>query len=536
MIDMELLLKPISEAEPCGISGRYEPEFEELKTEVDKITNLSGGEVDWAKVQRVSTQFLSQKSKDLLVAGWLTMAAFQLEGYPALAQGFETLRKLIETYWATLFPELRRLRARISAFEWLSERLAIAVALPNAPQGTAEEIQKVLDQVRELDRALTKEAASDAPSFGPLYDALGAKILEAPSAAPPSAAAPPAVAEPAPPPPMAAAAPAAAPLAPPPPIAGGSPEALETAVKDTLAHLRGLARELRLNQPSNPLGYRLARIAAWGRVRALPPHTEGRTRIPAQGAGPEFLQRINGLAEQGKWSLLLDQAETQFSQSVFWFDLQRFSFLAMERLGSEYTRARQILKEDLAGLLRDFPALIDLAFESGQLFADQATREWINSEVLAGPAGAAGPPALAPRGAAREADEEFAETVQRAREFCRSNREAEAVALVQAAADALPPGRRQFLRRLELIRMLTELKEYRLASARLDLLDDDVRLYRLEQWEPALAIETLMLALACQRALVRSEPKAGQDAVRRADELFNRLARLDAAAALAMKP
>ena len=66
---VELGNTPISTDLPSGEDVRYEPEYEALQSEIDKLSSpTSQGATDWDKVVGLATTILAEKSKDLLVA------------------------------------------------------------------------------------------------------------------------------------------------------------------------------------------------------------------------------------------------------------------------------------------------------------------------------------------------------------------------------------------------------------------------------------------------------------------------------------
>ena len=66
---------PINEDQPTGSDVRYEPEFDELQAEIDKLSVPSAsGELNWERVSDLSAKILSEKSKDLLVASYLAVS------------------------------------------------------------------------------------------------------------------------------------------------------------------------------------------------------------------------------------------------------------------------------------------------------------------------------------------------------------------------------------------------------------------------------------------------------------------------------
>ncbi len=536
---VDVFSAPVSAAAPAGTSVRYDPEFDALKAEIDKLSSpSSAGDVDWRRVVETASSITKSKSKDLLVASYLCVGLFQRDGYAALAPALGGLHAMVEAFWPALFPELGRMRARVGAAEWLVERLTaqLRYRAPAASDGQA--IADALDRLERVDAALTERFAGEGPSFGDLRAALRERAGEvpAPEPEPPPAPAPeaaPARAADAPAPAPAAPAPerAALPQTPALPADLSTAEARDDAIKAQLAALKTLATALRKANPSDPLAYQLARVAGWGRLRMLPPHTEGVTRVPAGAVDTEFSERLASLAAAGDWPALLEQAERQFATTILWLDLQFFVHRALTGLGADYQRARHAVEAQLGALLRAFPGLLDLQFDSGFPFASPETRDWAHELFFKAPAGGGGAPAPP----ATDADEAFADAESRAREALRAGRTPDAIAILDEATRTAASSRQRFMRRLALARLLAEIRETRVAVAWLEVLDQEVRAFRLEEWEPALASEALTLMCQCQRAMLRADWKNVPDAQKRADELYARLAQVAPAAALGLK-
>jgi len=142
MSDAELLKCVASEAlpgeNPGGESIRYDEAFGRLEAEIAKLENPAGGEVDWRAVENGTSELLSARSKDVLLAAWLTRALWQREGFAGLAAGLGMLRGLFENFWDKLQPQ--RIRPRRAALEWLGEKLAATMdetQLAGDPTGAA---------------------------------------------------------------------------------------------------------------------------------------------------------------------------------------------------------------------------------------------------------------------------------------------------------------------------------------------------------------------------------------------------------------
>lgn len=113
----ELGQNPISPDNPSGNDAHYEPEFEQLQQEIDKLSIVSaaGDSTDWKKVTSLSVTILSEKSKDLLVAVYLVTGLTKTHGFEGFAVGVAFLKDLVENFWETMYPPKRRMRGRLNA-------------------------------------------------------------------------------------------------------------------------------------------------------------------------------------------------------------------------------------------------------------------------------------------------------------------------------------------------------------------------------------------------------------------------------------
>ena len=60
--------EPVNADQPAGSDVRYDPEFEELQAEIDKLSNPSATDgTDWNKVTKLASEILATKAKDILV-------------------------------------------------------------------------------------------------------------------------------------------------------------------------------------------------------------------------------------------------------------------------------------------------------------------------------------------------------------------------------------------------------------------------------------------------------------------------------------
>lgn len=169
-------VQPIPGDKPAGASARYEPEFEQLEAEVSKLSNPAGGEIKWNDVVSLARTILSEKSKDLLVGSYMAYALLQQQGFQGLLDGLKTINGMCQAHWEGLFPEIRRLRARDSALDWLIDR--VTNFLDTAPPPAAEEapiLQQCVQAVDEIAAFVNPKLEAPNPKLAAFSRALSAK-------------------------------------------------------------------------------------------------------------------------------------------------------------------------------------------------------------------------------------------------------------------------------------------------------------------------------------------------------------------------
>jgi type VI secretion system protein VasJ len=96
--------QPISAAAPAGRDIRRDADFEAIEAELRRMDADGPGAVNWRKVVDGAAQVLSQRSKDLLAAVWLTYGLAREEGWQGLAVGMAILRGMVDEYWEAMQP------------------------------------------------------------------------------------------------------------------------------------------------------------------------------------------------------------------------------------------------------------------------------------------------------------------------------------------------------------------------------------------------------------------------------------------------
>jgi type VI secretion system protein ImpA len=175
ILDLDVYLKPISDAEPCGEALDYDLSFLELDMAArGKPAQELGSSVvaaeppNWNEVDRLAGE-LSSQTKDLRIAVLAARAALNLEGLTGFRRGLEALAIYIETYWEELHP-------RPDDEEEADDQTVRLNALANLcdPEGLLSELRRVpVAQSRvfgnfafDVYQEAQRSAAGETPSSG----------------------------------------------------------------------------------------------------------------------------------------------------------------------------------------------------------------------------------------------------------------------------------------------------------------------------------------------------------------------------------
>lgn len=165
---VQALSEPVSSDAPCGVSLRHQPEYDAMREarRQDDAALPTGvwqstlKTADWALVERLAIQALTQQSKDLMIAGWLGEAWLHRSGLEGLAAALTLLGNLCEAYWPGLYPLATDGDEswRASPLEWIvrtySDALHTQMPLPGLSSHT-EYGRTALDQYQVWQRQRT---------------------------------------------------------------------------------------------------------------------------------------------------------------------------------------------------------------------------------------------------------------------------------------------------------------------------------------------------------------------------------------------
>lgn len=496
---------PIAGANPAGVSSRYEPDFEKMAAEIAKLESVEGrGSIKWDVVVECSIALLSGRTKDLLIASYMTLGLLQEDGYPGLAAGLTACKDILNTFWETLFPEKARLRARGQAIQWMADRVTPALReRSDASKSDKDALTAALASLTEIVSLTGQKFEEGGPALQELQSAVQDKLYSVPGDEPPPAS------ESAPQEPSSSSPPEAA--------AGPAQLAIESvdSAREALAEMKDrrikAATVLREANPADPLPYRLLRSALWEDLLEAPASKDGATE--QVGGDAAFAVQMEEQLDQGEYASVISQCEAKLAADRLWLDTNFFLHRAMEGLGKPYAAARRAVAAEVVRIVRSCPALLEINFSDGTPMAGEPTRLWILHELSALPAKAGGAAASL-------------ETAQaEARKLVARKNFPEAAALLQKELRSAANRRDRFLGRLYLAKLCAEAGRRDLALPQLEGLDEEGRKFALEEWEPSLAAEIARELWRCHKASATPEKAA---------EFYGRLCRLDLSAALAV--
>lgn len=501
---------PIRPDAPAGDSCRYEDEFAQLSAQIDRIGSIEGKEVEWDVVVAMGAALLKNKSKDLLVMTYYALGVFEREGWKRVPAVLEAYSEFLKNFWEPCFPKIKPPAHRLNAVGFFIDRVLPQIELKGGAckkeprPGDKEAVHLAAAKGEEWAKVVQEKFGSittDTPNTAPLvraFKALQSKVGPLVEDKP--------------------AAPAAAPSGGEGAAEGAAPRAAGPATFATPAQaieqLKAISRFLMAQDAKDARAYRLSRIAYFGGLD-LPKDK----MIP--GIPPATRSTIEGLASSGDWQALLTAAEAQFLITPLWLDLQRFVATALGGQGPAYQGAKQAVIFETVALQSRLPAVFDLSFKDGKSFADGATKAWLADARAEIGGGAGGGPGTAA--------DKISGAVGEARKLLGDAKPIEAVARIGAEIDGSAARRDQFRAQLALAKFCMDMNKPTVAESILDGLEALIGHYRLEEWEPALAAEALMILFDCH---VKNRPRPTPDDARRRADVFARLCRLNPTAAL----
>jgi type VI secretion system protein ImpA len=150
-IELARMVAPVSETDPCGVDLRWDSVYDELRAarqqgDRSAFEGESSSGPNWHLVVDRASDVLAGRSKDLMIAGWLTEALLHLHGFAGVRDGLKAINGLIDNFWEQLYPRPDEgdWEPRIAPLVWLTEpdrgaRLAnLLLEIPLAPNSSGD--------------------------------------------------------------------------------------------------------------------------------------------------------------------------------------------------------------------------------------------------------------------------------------------------------------------------------------------------------------------------------------------------------------
>lgn len=509
-LDLDLLLQAIPEGS-VGNAPREAAQFSEMEREIEKLSSLAANSLpNWARVEQLACEFLSQQSKDYLVASWLAEAWTQRHAMLGVSAGLGLFAGITEKFWEQSVPPVARLRGRRNAMLWWMDRVTDWLEKQTDVAIGADLAEKMMTHAKRLD-ALMAERDPEAPSLAKLLSLLQRIPVEQPAVAP--------VSEPAPAPEPTSLGPngvgdestSAAPVNTAPAAIQGTPKpasasaAVKTPNFSGAIEINSFDDVIRLLKPAqdyiaqigpalfafdhaHPLAIYLTRFAARANIFEIPPANNGKTAIPPPPVAiVDAFEKISGSKNaQG----LVEFCESRVRAFPFWLDLDYHSARGFAMMGSAGAKMREAIIDMILAFVNRVPDIEQFTFSDGMPFASLETITWIKQcrQDRTG-------------GGHQDA---FDDIRTQAQAQLAEGHLGHAQEILQSHITRSRSQREQFRARLALVQMMLSQDPKADLLALIEPLVDDCLRLGLDQWEPELASQAWELKVRGARQVFAS--------------------------------
>jgi type VI secretion system protein VasJ len=238
-------------------------------------------------------------------------------------------------------------------------------------------------------------------------------------------------------------------------------------------------------EPQKIMGYRLMRALRWDILEKAPPSENGKTQLAPPAA--ELQTALSNAMKANDFKTALDKSEVAFTTAAnhLWLGLQRSAAIACKNLGSPYAAVHQAILFETGLLIKRIPEILTLSFSDGTPLCDDATKDWIASEVQPLFSGSAAAAAVSASAAGDPIEAEKKEATALA---AGGNME-KALDFVQSAIRGSSNERDNFKRSIIMCSLLVSAKQPDIALSILDSLGAKITDYHIDKWDPDLAVD-----------------------------------------------
>lgn len=546
-------LEPISDNPPVGNDASNEEEYFVLNMEIQKTTP------DYKKCIELSRTILSEKSKDIKIAAWLSFAMFRTEKIKGLLNGLKIIYHYLKNFENNLYPSNANYRSK--AIQFLNQPRFFKLIEKEKPDASnAKEFIEADLVLKEIVNECAKLFPDNPPVLKFIAEALADHADTANKILSPSA--------------VKTTQPIAQPqtekqsetinktvseTAPAPkeiekPVQQTAPvhQTVTQPVKvtnenDGIIQLRQILTQFfeqvadgnkKEKVPDSFFVFGIARQLQWGRL-IRPQETDGVTQVEV----PNNIMQTNikKWFENSEWDSLIPRVEINLlkadSAFPYWFDAHRYVVKALEQKGGNYILAAQDIKGQLAQLINRIPDVYKLKFKDKTTpFADDDTVRWILDDVMTSAGKSENKDQIILPPIMGEDYEQINNEYKQACLELPKNIEVN-IASMQKAIGSDERRKGKFLRRLNLANYCMQAKMYDLAKVHLTELIGLIDEYNITLWEPALCTSVWQAMYLVNKEIISKtkDKELKIDLENDQTELFNKIAKYDSIIALKLK-
>jgi type VI secretion system protein VasJ len=503
-LDVDALLQPLSQTSD-GADPRESDRFAEIEREIDKLSSLSGDAIpNWQRVEQLAAEFLSQQSKDYLVAAWLAQAWTERHAMLGVSSGLALLAGLSERFWDTATPKVTRLRGRRNAILWWIDRASSWLEKQTDVTIGAELADQMSVNAKRLDTLLA-EKDPEAPSLAQLLSHIQRIPAEQPAVVPGldggQSTSPTTIASVNAADSSATAMPSSA-SAPKSVATVVTPQAFSTPSKIEINSFDDVVLMLKPAQDyiaqigpalfafdhAHPLSIYLSRFAARASIFEIPGATNGQTAIAAPPVAiVDAFEKISGSKNaQG----LVEFCESRVRSFPFWLDLDYHAARGFAMMGSAGAKMREAIIDMVLAFVDRLPGIDQFSFSNGMPFASLETMTWIKQ--------------CRQERHGSGTQDAFGEVKTLALAQVAEGQLDAAVEILQNHITNNRSGREQFRSRIALVQLVVGQNPQADLLSLVEPLIEDCQRLGLEQWEPELASQAWELKARASRQVVMS--------------------------------
>lgn len=517
-LDIDALLQTLPDSTNAE-EPRESSVFAEMEREIDILSSLSSDrQPNWTRIEQLGFEFLSQQSKDYLVASWLSEAWTQRHAMLGVNAGIGLFAGLSAKFWDQSIPPLTRLRGRRNAILWWIDRLCDWLEKQTDIAIGADLAVTMIANAKSLDAVLA-EKDPEAPSLVRLLNLLQRIPVEQQAVAAKEPESPPQAEAESPSPPMAmpsattdnsqtttSSTPASATNLKAPSFSGkieiDSIDDVVRLLKPAQDYISQIGPALFAFDHAHPLAIYLTRFAARAGIFEIPPATKGQTAIaPPPVSIVDAFEKVTGSKNPIG---LVEFCESRVRAFPYWLDMDYQSARGFGMMGSAGIKMREAVIDMVLSFVNRLPNIEQFTFSDGMPFASLETLTWIKQcrEERSGHVDQDAFCEISSQAQAQLSEGQFEQGQHILHEYIDGNRS----------------GREQFRARLMLVQMvLSQDNQADVMSFVEPLIDDCIRI-KLDQWEPELASQAWELKVRAARQVMLST-RADIDADRRSQAL-----------------